>query len=280
MIRLRGKKKRYSFLIILILLCGLAILLLRKPPEKKPAGPAPRIPEEIETVKPEKSRKPLSRIAVIIDDVGYDADLLEEYTRFQGKLSFSVLPFLSRSASSAKILHNKGFEILLHIPMEPLTYPEANPGEGALFTSDSKQEVERKITTMLMENPYAVGANNHMGSKATQDCDLMGWTMEILKKKDLFFIDSVTVGTSCAYRNARVKKVPAARRDVFLDNEDDFDAISLKFEELKEIAHSRGTAIGIGHIHKTQTLRVLESQLPTLEQDGFILIYASEALLN
>jgi len=275
--RLKGRKKHQALIFILLLFFGSLLLLLRRQPAEKPPEPRPEVEE---VIKPEKKKQPLYRIAVIIDDVGYPSSSFQKYQQFAGRLSFSVLPFLELSEQHAKILHDSGFEILLHIPMEPLGYPEADPGQNALFTFDSKQQVVSKINLMIDENPYAVGANNHMGSKATQDCELMGWVMDTIRQRNLFFIDSLTVGTSCAYTNAIERRVPAARRDVFLDNEDDFSSIRAQFEELKRVARANGSAIGIGHIQKVHTIEVLQHQLPLLEAEGFTLVFASEAVLN
>jgi polysaccharide deacetylase 2 family uncharacterized protein YibQ len=209
--------------------------------------------------------------------VGYASDNLDEYLRFQGKLTFSVLPFLENSEIDARALHEAGHEILIHMPMEPAGYPSMNPGPNALLLGEPKEVVERKIFSMIEENPYAVGANNHMGSRATQDCELMGWTFGVLKEKNFFFVDSLTTGKSCAYEIALENDLPAVRRDVFLDNVDSVESIAGQFERLKRIALSNGTAVGIGHINRKHTLEVLKKEVPQLERDGITLVYASEA---
>lgn len=278
MIKTKGKHKKYTILLIIVII-GVIALWLSLPPEKKEKKPPSPKPEIKEILKPEIKEKPQYRIAVIIDDVGYPSQMIEEYKNFKGKLTFSVLPFLDESVKYAEILHERGFEILIHIPMEPLAYPDIDPGPQAIFSFDTKEQVEKKITMMIQDLPYAVGANNHMGSKATQDCDLMNWTMDVLKKKNLFFIDSVTANSSCAYENASAKKIPTAKRDVFLDNKDDYDSIYNQFEELKRIARRNGAAIGIGHFHRVNTIKVLKEQSPLLEEERFTLIFASEAVM-
>jgi polysaccharide deacetylase 2 family uncharacterized protein YibQ len=276
-VKLRGRKRGQAFVFALLLLIAFVLLLILMEREKK--KPLPK-PVGKESARPRKEKKPSWKLAVIIDDVGYPTTELDEYLRFQGKLTFSVLPFLVHSRQYAGMLRERGFEVLLHIPMEPIGYPQVNPGIGAILISDSPGSVEKKISGMVESIPYALGANNHMGSKATQDRVLMGLVIDFLKKRNLFFIDSVTIGSSCAYETAAARNEPAARRDVFLDNRDDYRYISERFEELKGIARRKGTAIGIGHIHKTHTIEVLKDQLPELENEGFTLIFASEAVLN
>jgi polysaccharide deacetylase 2 family uncharacterized protein YibQ len=276
MVKTGGKRKNYLLVCATVVVAVAGFLLLIRPPEKPPPPP----PVEREKRKPPEEKKKEYRIAVIIDDVGYFSARINGYLEFGGKLTFSILPALERSGEYARILHDGGFEVMIHIPMEPITYPETDPGPLAILTGDTQSDIEHKIGLMAAENPHAEGANNHMGSKATQDRLVMQYTLDSLKGRGLFFVDSVTTNDSCGYAVARERKVPAARRDVFLDNEDSFAYINDQFEHLKALAKQQGTAIGIGHITKAHTLEVLKYQLPRLEKEQFRLIFASEAVYN
>jgi len=295
LLKTKGSKKGYSRLIIIFIIIA-ALLIIIKPLTKRKAEEPPGEQEgrEIYKKKPSKQKKPEykgtevtkkpevpeSMIAVIIDDVGYPSNHFEEYKSFKGKLTFSVLPFLSKSQKYAKQLHNEGFEVILHIPMEPKGYPEYDPGPVALFIKDTKSEVEKKLQLMLDDLPCVSGANNHMGSMATRDYELMTWTLSYLKNKRLFFIDSVTTTRSCAYELARDLHLKTAKRDIFLDNKDDFAYINSQFEKLKAAAQQNGTAIGIGHLQSSNMIKVLNYQLPLLSKEHCTLIFASEAVRN
>jgi polysaccharide deacetylase 2 family uncharacterized protein YibQ len=275
-LKTKGKKRRYQIIIGVIVIFALLFFIKRIPPWTKKTAP----PEKTKILEPKitEEKKRGYKIAVIIDDVGYPSDLVEEYKHLDGKLTFSVLPFLKKSTEYATLLHDSGFEIMIHIPMEPQSFPQTDPGPGALLTGNTKEEVEQKISKMIDDIPFAVGANNHMGSRATADPDLMLWTMNTLKGNSLFFIDSVTTPDTLAHETALKVNLDSARRNVFLDNDDSFTAVNDQFEKLKKIARSNGTAIGIGHINKTSTLKVLIHQLPFLEEENYTLIFASEAI--
>jgi polysaccharide deacetylase 2 family uncharacterized protein YibQ len=275
-LKTKGKKRRYQIIIGVIVIFALLFFIKRIPPWTKKTAP----PEKTKILEPKitEEKKRGYKIAVIIDDVGYPSDLVEEYKHLDGKLTFSVLPFLKKSTEYATLLHDSGFEIMIHIPMEPQSFPQTDPGPGALLTGNTKEEVEQKIRKMIDDIPFAVGANNHMGSRATADPDLMLWTMNTLKGNSLFFIDSVTTPDTLAHETALKVNLDSARRNVFLDNDDSFTAVNDQFEKLKKIARSNGTAIGIGHINKTSTLKVLIHQLPFLEEENYTLIFASEAI--
>jgi polysaccharide deacetylase 2 family uncharacterized protein YibQ len=249
-----------------------------KPPSVQKELPEEEEPEEI----PQLSgiKEPEKSIAIIIDDVGYQSENIENYLRFDGKLTFAVLPFLEESENYAKKLHNRGFEIIIHIPMEPLDYPEEHPGSGALFTGDSRKMVKEKLDRMITGVPYARGANNHMGSRATESRELMTWTIIYLKKRNLYFVDSVTTEGSRAFELARKLELPSTKRDIFLDNHKDFASINAQFEKLIHMAKTNGTAIGIGHVQNENLLRVLNYQLPLLHKDGIELVFVSESISN
>ncbi len=286
MLRRKGNKRRGAVL-VLLLLSAAALLALLKPifrreeaPPEKPAIETVRSPEPAQPTKPVVPLTPKPRIAVIIDDVGYPSENFEHFSRFQGKLTFSVLPFLDESNTYAQILHRRGFEVMLHIPMEPLDYPEKNPGKGALFADDSREEIEKKIDAMIDELPFSAGTNNHMGSRLTQNYELMTWILTRTKRHNLYFVDSLTTTGSRAYEAATDLQLKTAKRDVFLDNEDNFSYINTQFETLKRLAKQRGTAVGIGHIHSKNLPEVLSHQLPLLQEENIELVFVSEVVRN
>lgn len=290
----KKKHKRGLFRIILFFTILLSLIFIlsrlmvheeKKPPSKPPLKERkePEIPEVSKPTRPDLPTipgVPGPKIAIIIDDVGYPSSSFEKLLQFKGKLTFSLLPFLDGSSILAEHLQKSGFEVILHIPMEPLDYPEKNPGEGALLIEDSREEIEKKTDAMINNLNFIVGANNHMGSKLTQNYEMMTWTLGRLKMHNLFFIDSLTANNSEAWKAAGDLGVMVARRDVFLDNDDNFSYINSQFESLKRIARKRGTAIGIGHIQSKNLPAVLNHQLPLLKEENIQLAFASEVVSN
>ena len=278
MIKTKGKStKKLIFSLIIIVISVILIVVFLHQKQKK-ITPPPYI-GKIKKNEKFKRKKPTVhylKIAIIIDDVGYPVSTFRYYLNFKGKLTFSVLPHLHRSRSYAEKLHKNGFEIMIHIPMEPINYPKVNPGPGALLIDDNITTIYRKIKSMISENPWAVGANNHMGSRLTQDCQKMNVILKALKKKNLFFIDSLTTSKSCAYKEAVKLKIPFAKRDIFLDNKNDYNYIKRQFFKLINIAKYKGYGIGIGHIQNRQTIRVLKSMQFETKKYGFHFVFVSE----
>ena len=148
--------------------------------------------------------------------------------------------------------------------MEPVEYPEVNPGPGTLLSSMSPDELIGQLEDDLNTLPGVKGVNNHMGSKLTAESTQMYQIFSILKQRGLFFVDSRTTSDTIARPSARLFQIPFAERDVFIDHYVKPNFIRKQIKELIRIAHSNGTAVGILHPHST-TYQILKETLPDLQ---------------
>lgn len=213
--------------------------------------------------------------AIIIDDLGEHPELLPRALSIDLPLTFAVIPFLSHTRACARTLASQGREVILHLPMEPLSYPRHDPGPRAVFRGQGGDEAKRRTRAALAEVPEARGVNNHMGSSATRDAKLMKSVLEVIRDERLFFVDSRTAEDSIAYRVARELGIPSAERQVFLDR-DDFDEAFTR-QQLRLLfatARREGRAIGIGHWHET-TLRIVREEARELAGDDVRILPAS-----
>jgi hypothetical protein len=160
------------------------------PKEKTPARePLAKIdiPKSIPRPKPVPSEK-LPRVALIIDDLGYDKKMAEKFLGLDINLTFSILPHSPFQNKIARLASSKGLEIMLHLPMEPVEYPEVNPGPGTLLSSMTPDELINQLEENLNTMPSVKGVNNHMGSKLTAESTQMYQIFSVLKHRGLFFI--------------------------------------------------------------------------------------------
>lgn len=207
---------------------------------------------------------PLPRIAIIIDDMGYDEKIARRFLSLDAPLCFSILPDSPFQQQIASRLHRENKEILVHLPMEPLEYPRVDPGPGALLSNMTPEALIRQVEHDLRIVPFAVGANNHMGSGLTQDGEKMRIILSVLKRKNLFFVDSRTSAKTRCPLVAKGLGLRFAQRQVFLDNVQDAHAIRFQIKRLISIANKRGAAIGIGHPYAL-TWRVLNEDLDKIK---------------
>ncbi len=201
-----------------------------------------------------------AKVAIIIDDIGYQIEIAEQIMSLNYPVAISVLPFLPHSQFVAQMAKEKGLTVLLHLPMEPHN-ANTDPGKGAIFTTMNEHEIKAKILANLKDIPYVDGVNNHMGSKATEDEFIMRTVLHELKERNLFFIDSMTSPHSIGYQLSKEMGLKTAQRTVFLDNEQNIDYIRNQVVVLKNTALKYGSAIAIGHpyCNTIDVLKELES---------------------
>ena len=236
----------------------------RKVPEPAEEGPLPP---------PEAKKK--DQVAIIIDDMGYNTTALNYIGEIKVPLTLAVLPRLPFSQRVAQEGHNMGHEIILHLPLEPEEKIKCL-GPGAIFLTMGAQEMENILDGDLKTVPHCRGLNNHAGSKFTKDVQKMKILLDIMRKKGLFFVDSLVTAESCGVKLANELGVPTASRDIFLDNVKEEEYILNQLKKLIETSHRTGSAIGIGHSSPI-TLETLKKNLH-LFQDTIEFVHASQLL--
>jgi len=204
-------------------------------------------------------KKPL--LAVVVDDLGEDAQGLEMLMEIAEPFTFSFLPFATRTKELAQKARRRGFEVLLHLPMEPKGYPLEDPGKGALLCSMEEGTLVDQTPKALSQIPFVSGANNHMGSHFTEDFQRMRVVFRVLKQKGMFFLDSLTTPHSMAKEAARVEGLRLYVRDVFLDNGQDTEDFNRQWDLLLKKAYEKGEAIGICHPYKSTLMELKEKVL-------------------
>ncbi len=219
------------------------------------------------------------RIAIIIDDLGYELGAGERAIALPGPVSYAILPGAPRARSLAQAAHASGKEVLVHLPMQATT--ETGRAEPIHVTLDMSRAGFASAFARAFESvPHAIGINNHRGSLITRHPGHMQWLMEEIRARGgVFFIDSYTTHESVALQIADESGVPARKRDVFLDAVPEPDTIRREYERLKTLARRQGVAIAIGHPYDA-TLEFLEAELPKLAEQGFELVPVSAVVAN
>jgi uncharacterized protein len=214
-----------------------------------------------------------ARLAIIIDDIGYNLAQSERAARLPGQFTLAVLPFTPYGNQVARLAQERGKELMLHQPMSNLK--DMPLGRGALTNGMGREAVQATVRANLASLPLVRGLNNHMGSKFTQDAQAMGWVMEELAARKLYFIDSRTSPLTQAQTAAERSGIPSGKRDVFLDDVIEPAEIRHQLNRAFQLAHKQGSAIAIGHPYPA-TMQVLENIQPLLEQANVRLVFASQ----
>ena len=204
-------------------------------------------------------------IAVVIDDMGVSVPHTRDILSLEKPITASFLTYGAANSKQVKEAKEKGFEVMLHVPMMP--HVKADLAPVTLSPNMSEDEIKNDFVQMLdrYKGLGMKGVNNHMGSLFTEDEKSLGYVMQVLKERNLFFLDSKTTAKSVGEKVAAEYGVPYIARDVFLDNENDYNYIMKQLRQTEKIAHMRGYAVAIGH-PRTQTYLALRDWMKDLPE--------------
>ncbi len=215
-----------------------------------------------------------ARLAIILDDLGNDRAAADAIFALPYPLTISVLPNRPHSVDIAEDAHRRGYQVMLHLPMESLG--NGKPESQELRPGMSAKDVSALVNQFLHAVPEVAGVNNHQGSQSTADAALMAELMPLLRDHHLFYIDSRTTTATVAYDAARTVGVRAAFRNVpFLDDVAEVSAVRKQLQRALREAREKGEAVAIGHPHPA-TLQALSEVLPQAKSQGVRLAFASE----
>jgi len=250
------------------------ILLRREQVASLPDGLSEeRHADEIQETEQPEQQKDCPKIAIIVDDAGYDIERALELLQLQRPMTISILPQLKYSRHIAEVAHAMGYEVIMHLPMESSEALRRSPG---FITPEMN---EKELSWILNRNfeslPHIIGVNNHQGSKMTRDAEAMARVMRYLAEKDVYFVDSRTTTESVAYETAKNFGLRAAENEFFLDNEKEVEYIIGRIELLIEKAEQKGSVISICHVHPATT-QALRQMFPIIEERGIELVFASQ----
>ena len=228
-----------------------------------------------EPEKPPPGGGPPGRLAIVIDDMGGSLSEARSLAAIKVPLTFSIIPGLRVDKEVAAYAAANNIETMIHIPMQSKGWPARRLEANGLLVSMGADELQERVSGFVHRFPGAVGANNHMGSEFTEREEQMAVVLKTLKKSSLFFVDSVTSPESVGLRVAQSMGIRSARRNVFLDNEQERAYIQGQLNQAVRHARKNGSAIAICHPHPA-TIAALAAALPELAGKGVTLVPASQ----
>lgn len=225
---------------------------------------------------PEAISKNQPIISIILDDLGYRLKDGTRAVNLQGNLTYAFLPGSPHAKKLAQLAHQRGKEIMLHLPMQAESGKEMGP--VGLSEKMSEQTLKSILHKELNALPHVRGFNNHMGSYLTSVSSRMRWLMEAaMFHDDLYFVDSKTTASSVAAEEAGKLGINYTSRDIFLDYEQNSEVVAKQLKVLLKRAKEKGTALAIGHPYP-ETVSVLEAWLPKLKEHNVKLVHVSELI--
>ena len=211
-----------------------------------------------------------AKLAIIIDDLGGAVTATPELMQLRAPLTVAIMPGVGHAEEEARAAAESGFAVLLHQPMEPLD-GSVSPGPGAITVGMTPDEIRSVLQYNLSKVPGAVGVNNHMGSKVTEDSEIMEVVLHEVFARGLFFIDSRTSSNSVVADVAEAMGASVLENSTFLDGVNTEEYVIEQIRSAAKKAHLLGQAVAIGHV-RPATIRALKRMIPELEKAGVTLV--------
>jgi polysaccharide deacetylase 2 family uncharacterized protein YibQ len=210
------------------------------------------------------------RIAIVITGMGLNAAASEAaIDRLPGEVTFAFSPYAD-IAKLTQMARNDGHEILISLPLEPLTYPQHDPGPHTLLTTLSEEENIARMEWVMSQAQGYVGIVGEYGSRFTTRSAQMLPVLEQAKKRGLMYLDAAATPDSVAMRVGRDLGVPRATNDRTIDVEANRAAIDAQINRVENLARTSGQAVLFASPHLI-TLDRLAEWLPTLSKKGLVL---------
>lgn len=246
------------------------------------AGSAAAAGREPEAVDPPSPISALKRGSIVIDDFGSDMKGTKEMMELPFHLTVAVMPFLPTTKRDAEWAHKVGHEVIVHLPMEPKHGRQSWLGPGAITTGLSDEEIRKRVNNAIDDVPFAVGMNNHMGSKATGDKRVMAIVLEVCKERGLFFLDSRTNYRSVVPQVAPAIGVKTVANHLFFDDVGTQAHMSKQVNLFRQHLRDHDQCVAIGHVGTSgqNMAAVLKRNYPELAKEMKLVPLAEVAAVN
>ncbi len=216
------------------------------------------------------------QIFLVIDDAGLDLAETQRFLDIPVPMTIAVLPHLKQTGEVCAAIHRHADkELILHQPMEAYK-SKVDPGEGAIRNTNPPADVRKTLDRNLASVRGAAGMNNHMGSRVTENPELMRAVLIDCRSRGLFFLDSKTSYNSQVPAVAHSLGMHMEQRDVFLDIQHDRDSIRKTWGLTVSKARENGYVVVIGHAWSAETAATIRDSFQTLENQGYTFHLLSE----
>ncbi len=213
-----------------------------------------------------------AKIALIITELGMRSrSTRRAIADLPSRVTFAFSPYASNLMEWGEQARRTGHEALLMIPMEPVNYPQNDPGPLSLLTSRSPRENINLLKSSLGRMTGYVGIVNHMGSRFTAASESLRPVLEEIQRRGLMLVDSRSTPYSRAASMARAIGLPTAFNNAYIDEDVNPAVIAQQLEELEKRARVYDYAVGIGRPYPV-TIDAVKLWAAGLPERGFELV--------
>ena len=192
------------------------------------------------------SGKPGTRIAIVVGGLGISqTGTMNAIGSLPPGVTFGFSPSGNSLDRWMQEARRSGHELVLQVPLEPVGYPQVDPGADTLTVDDAAAGDLSALHASLATITNYVGIMNYMGGRFVAEPAAMEPLIAELGRRGLMFFDDASSLRSVAADTAQLQSVPAAVSDLSIDRSQDPADIRSQLDTLERIARAEGTAIGV-----------------------------------
>ncbi len=197
------------------------------------------------------------RVAIVVTGLGLSAAATESAIQgLPGSVTLAFAPYTTDLNRWIGLARAAGHEVLLNVPMEPLDYPNYDPGPQTLLTSLNEQGNLDRLFWILSRGTGYVGVIDFMGTRFTMSRPHLAPVLSALRDRGLLYLDSGAGGRSAVSRAAPDIGIPWAATTIVLDEHASRVEIDSRFGALEREAKRAGRAIGIASPYPVSLERI------------------------
>ncbi|HEX4098391.1 MAG TPA: divergent polysaccharide deacetylase family protein, partial [Caulobacteraceae bacterium] len=180
------------------------------------------------------------KVALVIGGLGLNAKTTRQAIEdLPPEVTLSFVPYAEGLQGWIDLARANGHEVLLEAPMEPLDYPQNDPGPYTLMAQDPAQETVKRLETLLSRATGYFGVTNYLGGRFLASDSAMAAFAGALHQRGLGFIDD---GSAAGRGGAE----PRASAERVIDQDLDGASIDQQLAALEASAQQHGKALASG----------------------------------
>ena len=208
------------------------------------------------------------KIALMIGGLGLNASSTRQaIEQLPPEITLSFVPYAEGLQGWIDLARANGHEVLLETPMEPMDYPENDPGPYTLMANAQNADTVRKMEWLMSRATGYFGVTNYLGSRFVGSDSGMSAFTGALRGRGLAFIDD-----GSAVR--RGGGIPRASAERIVDDQLSGAAIDQQLLALEAGALQKGQALGSAFAYPI-TLSQVTAWAKSVESRGYQLAPAS-----
>lgn len=187
-----------------------------------------------------------ARLALVLFGFGDDVKEADRCFALRAPFAVAIVPGGPASAALFRAAHRRQREVVLHLPLEPVNYPQMNPGPGTLLVTMKPAQAAKALHRYLGQAGPVIAVANHMGSFATQDATLMTAVFRELKRERLPFLHVTPAAGAVCKGLAAELGIAYEEPGAVLDSETrlrDPKALERRWDEVLRESRARGRLV-------------------------------------